>query len=81
MIMAKTMPASIIRTKRNPMKSFWNFATPNKNRMEGPIMENHFGLLSVNFEQDDPFVLTEIWDIRSNQYVEFSILLSEISFH
>ena len=44
-------------------------------------MENHFGLLSVNFEHDDRFVLTEIWDIRGNQRVEFSIPLIEISFH
>ena len=38
-------------------------------------------LESVNFKHDDPFVLTEIWDIRGNQRVEFSIPLSEISFH
>ena len=63
------------------LSSTWRFATPNKNRLEGPIMENHFGLLSVNFEHDDPFVLTEVWDIRGNQRVEFSIPLSEISFH
>ena len=44
-------------------------------------MENHFGLLSVDFEHDDPHVLTEIWDIRDNQRVDFSIPLSEISFH
>ena len=62
------------------LSSTWRFATPNKNRLEGPIMENHFGLLSVNFEHDDPFVLTEVWDIRGNQRVEFSIPLSEISF-
>ena len=44
-------------------------------------MENHFGLLSVDFEHDDPHVSTEIWDIRGNQRVEFSIPLNEISFH
>ena len=62
------------------LSSTWRFATPNKNRMEGPIMENHFGLLTVNFEHDDPSVLAEVWDIRGNQRVEFSIPLSEISF-
>ena len=62
------------------LSSTWRFATPNKNRMEGPIMENHFGLLTVNFEHEDPFVLAEVWDIRGNQRVEFSIPLSEISF-
>ena len=46
-----------------------------------PIMENRFGFLSVDFEHDDPFVLTEISDVRGNQRVEFFIPLSEISFH
>jgi len=36
--------------------------------------------LTVNFEHEDPFVLAEVWDIRGNQRVEFSIPLSEISF-
>ena len=63
------------------LSSTWKFATPNKNRLEGPIMENHFGLLTVNFEHDVPFVLAEVWDIRGNQRVEFSIPLSEIGFN
>ena len=62
------------------LSSTWKFATHNKNRLEGPVMENHFGLLSVNFEQEDPGIKTEIWDVRGNQRVEFAIPLSEISF-
>ncbi len=44
-------------------------------------MENHFGLLSVNFVHEDRLILAEIWDIRGNQSAEFSITLSEIRFN
>ncbi len=26
----------------------WHFATPNTNRIEGPVMENHFGLIEID---------------------------------
>jgi alkaline phosphatase D len=29
----------------------WHFATPNENRIAGPVMENHFGLLEFNLKQ------------------------------
>ena len=62
------------------LSSKWKFATPNKNRIEGPIMDNHFGLLSVDFESSIPSVKAEIWDVRGNQRVEYSIPLTEICF-
>ena len=58
----------------------WKFATPNRNRIEGPIMNNHFGLLTINFEAERPHVKAEIWDIRGNQRVEHTIPFAEISF-
>ncbi|MDB4385040.1 alkaline phosphatase family protein [Opitutaceae bacterium] len=58
----------------------WKFATPNKNRIEGPIMDNHFGLLTINFADKNPHVMAEIWDIRGNQRVEHVIPFAEISF-
>lgn len=60
--------------------STWHFATPNDNRIEGPIMENHFGLLSINWSQPDPSIKMEIIDIRGNQRIEHTIQLSELSF-
>ncbi|MGZ5472067.1 MAG: alkaline phosphatase D family protein [Nitrososphaeraceae archaeon] len=60
--------------------STWHFATPNENRIEGPVMDNHFGLLTINWKQKDPSIKMEIWDVRNNQRVEHSIFLSEISF-
>lgn len=58
----------------------WKFATPNKNRIEGPIMDNHFGLLTIMFFGPDSRMLAEIWDIRGNQRVEYEIPFHEISF-
>lgn len=29
----------------------WHFATPNKNRIAGPVMENHFGFLDFNLKR------------------------------
>jgi len=60
--------------------STWLFATPNNNRIEGPVMENHFGLLTVDWNLADPEIKMEIWDVRDNQRVEHRIRLSEISF-
>lgn len=62
------------------LTSTWLFATPNDNRIEGPVMENHFGLLTINWTAKDPEITMEIWDIRDNQRIEHTIKLSEISF-
>lgn len=59
--------------------STWDFATPNANRIEGPVMDNHFGLISINWSAD-PEIKMEIYDVADNQRVEYSIRLSEISF-
>ncbi|MFK7909677.1 MAG: alkaline phosphatase D family protein [Akkermansiaceae bacterium] len=58
----------------------WHFATPNKNRIEGPIMENHFGLLTIDFSAETPHVKAEIWDIAGNQRVEHTIPFEKIRF-
>jgi alkaline phosphatase D len=60
--------------------STWLFPTPNENRIEGPVMDNHFGLISIDWTKKDPTIKMEIWDIRDNQRVEYTIALSEISF-
>lgn len=62
------------------LSSTWHFATPNKNRIEGPIMENHFGLLTISWRDENPELKMEIWDIRDNQRIEHTIQLDQISF-
>jgi alkaline phosphatase D len=59
--------------------STWDFATYNKNRIEGPIMENHFGLLTIRWEKD-PVLNMQIIDNTGNSRIDYSTKLSEISF-
>lgn len=59
--------------------STWDFPTANKNRIEGPVMDNHFGLLTITWEKD-PSIKMEIIDKFKNQRVEYSIRASEIRF-
>lgn len=59
--------------------STWDFATLNKNRIEGPIMDNHFGLLTITWEKD-PVIRMEIMDNKNNSRIEYTIKGSEIKF-
>ncbi|TNE74092.1 alkaline phosphatase family protein [bacterium] len=61
------------------LSATWHFATPNVNRIEGPIMDNHFGLITISWEKD-PKIRFETFDINDNQRIEYSIRLSDISF-
>ena len=58
----------------------WLFATPNANRIEDPVMDNNFGLLTIDWEKKDIEIKMEIWDVRDNQRIEHTIKLNEISF-
>jgi alkaline phosphatase D len=60
--------------------STWHFATPNSNRIEGPIMDNHFGLITIDWTKPDIEIKMEIWDVRDNQRIEHTIRKSDISF-
>ena len=59
--------------------STWSFATPNSNRIEGPVMENNFGLLTIRWEKD-PVLDMQLIDALNNSRVQYSVRLSEISF-
>lgn len=59
--------------------STWDFATLNKNRIEGPVMENHIGLLTIQWAKD-PTIKMEIIDRNRNTRIEYTINKSEISF-
>lgn len=62
------------------LTSTWLFATPNDNRIEGPVMENHFGMISIDWSVKDPQIKMEIWDIHNNQRIEHTISLSDMKF-
>ncbi len=59
--------------------STWDFATQNNNRIEGPVMDNHYGLLTITWEKD-PSIRMEIIDKYKNSRVEYTVPLSEITF-
>ncbi len=59
--------------------STWDFATLNKNRIEGPVMDNHFGLLTIEWTKD-PVIKMEIIDKYKNSRIEYTIKRSEICF-
>ncbi|MCX8020464.1 MAG: alkaline phosphatase family protein [Chitinophagaceae bacterium] len=59
--------------------STWDFATPNKNRIEGPVMDNHFGLVTIEWNKD-PVIKMEIIDVYNNPRAEYIIRLSELQF-
>jgi alkaline phosphatase D len=59
--------------------STWDFAALNKNRIEGPVMENHFGLLTIEWAME-PKIKMEIIDHTGNSRIEHTINSSEIKF-
>ncbi|MFY7839038.1 MAG: alkaline phosphatase D family protein [Lacibacter sp.] len=59
--------------------STWDFATLNKNRIEGPVMDNHIGLLTIEWASD-PVIKMEIIDKHKNGRIEYTIKRSEICF-
>lgn len=59
--------------------STWDFATLNKNRIEGPVMDNHYGLLTIEWIKD-PVIKMEIIDKFRNTRIEYTINKSQIQF-
>lgn len=59
--------------------STWDFATLNKNRIEGPVMDNHFGLLTIQWKKD-PVIVMQIIDKYNNSRIEYEINASELQF-
>lgn len=62
------------------LSSTWHFATPNKNRVEGPVMENHFGMLTIDWSAQDPTVTMNIIDINDSLRISRTVAFSELKF-
>lgn len=58
--------------------SKWGFATPNNNRINGPVMENHIGLIDIDRSTDDVKLNISIVDVNGNAPIERTISLSEL---
>lgn len=40
----------------------WKFAAPNTYRIGKPVMDNHFGLITIDWDSASPAVRLEVWD-------------------
>jgi alkaline phosphatase D len=60
--------------------SAWDFATPNGNRIDGPVMENNFGLLTVKWDLPDPEITMQIYDVSGDLRINRKISLSALQF-
>jgi alkaline phosphatase D len=54
----------------------WHFATPNKNRIDGPVMENHFGILEFHLRKKT--VSLKIIDRDNQVRINYSLNLKEL---
>jgi alkaline phosphatase D len=61
------------------LSSTWEFATPNKNRVCGPVMQNHFGLITINWDLPDPQISLEVWDVQNKRCICYQISLGALS--
>ena len=56
----------------------WSFATPNSNRIDGPVMENHYGVLTINAK--DQKVRMQIININKENKIDIKIPFKELRF-
>lgn len=60
--------------------STWDFATPNDNRIDGPVMENNYGLAIIDWSQEDPEITFQIHDKAKKKRIDKTVKLSELKF-
>lgn len=60
--------------------STWDFATPNDNRLAGPVMENNYGLVTIDWSKEDPEITWQIHDVMKQKRIDKTIKLSELTF-
>ena len=69
-------PFPIYDVTSSGLTQTWHFATPNKNRIEGPFMGNNYGLLNIDTQQN--VLKVQIMDASGKQVMFQEIPLSEI---
>jgi alkaline phosphatase D len=60
--------------------STWDFATPNDHRIDGPVMENHFGVISIDWKEKDPIIHLKIIDAEKKVRIHREIRLNDLKF-
>ena len=56
----------------------WKFATHNKYRIGKPVMENHFGIIDINWNLQNPTISLEVWDFKNTRRIQQLIHLDEL---
>lgn len=56
----------------------WKFATINKYRIGKPVMENHFGIINIDWNKDVPTISLEVWDLYDQLRIQYLIQLNEL---
>lgn len=57
----------------------WHFATPNTNRIQGPVMENHFGLLTIDLRNKR--LTSRIIDGQNTERIRLDIPWKDLRFN
>lgn len=60
--------------------STWDFATPNDNRIDGPVMENNYGLVTIDWSKENPEITFQIHDVSKKKRIDKTITLNELKF-
>jgi alkaline phosphatase D len=60
--------------------STWGFAAPNENRIDGPVMENHFGVINIDWNSEDPAITMQIVDAKGQVRINRKIKSSDLRF-
>lgn len=60
--------------------STWDFATPNDNRIDGAVMENHFGFLDIAWDAPIPTINMKIIDVTGKVRIDRTVPIKELMF-
>ncbi|PKL16055.1 MAG: hypothetical protein CVV49_18245 [Spirochaetae bacterium HGW-Spirochaetae-5] len=60
--------------------STWPFSTPNLNRIAGPVMENNFGLITIDWDRNDPEITIQIRDVNDDVRINWEFKISHLKF-
>jgi alkaline phosphatase D len=56
----------------------WKFATLNNYRIGKPVMENHFGIINIDWKAAIPTISLEVWDLNDQMRIQQLIPLTEL---
>lgn len=73
-----TTPYPIYDLTSSGLTEEWKFATPNQYRIGNPVMNNHFGLLTIDWNKSFPEVKMEIWDDKDQLRILQTISMEQL---